>query len=108
MGDGTTNDAWTPIQTGLTATPPLTNVIKLGGRPYFTLAVKADGTIWAWGMNRYGQMGNGTVNPLPGPQVTVPGMVTNSWPGGTINNPRQVTCGYQFGAALTTNGTVWT
>jgi alpha-tubulin suppressor-like RCC1 family protein len=47
LGDGTTNDAWTPIQTGLTATPPLTNVTKLGGRPYFTLAVKADGTIWA-------------------------------------------------------------
>ncbi len=108
LGNGTTNDAWTPIQTGLGATPPLTNVTKLGGRPYFTLAVKSDGTIWAWGMNRYGQMGNGTVNPLPGPQVTVPGLVSNSWPGGAVNSPRQVTCGYQFGAALLTNGTVWT
>jgi alpha-tubulin suppressor-like RCC1 family protein len=108
LGDGTINDAWTPIQTGLTAMPPLTNVTKLGGRPYFTLAVKSDGTIWAWGMNRYGQMGNGTVNPLPGPQVTVPVLVSNSLPGGAINSPRQVTCGYQFGAALTTNGTVWT
>jgi alpha-tubulin suppressor-like RCC1 family protein len=108
LGDGTTNDAWTPIQTGLGAVPPLTSVIKLGGRPYFTLAVKSDGSVWAWGMNRYGQMGNGTVNPLPGPQVTVPVMVSNSAPGGPINNPLQVTCGYQFGAALTTNGTVWT
>ena len=108
LGNGTTNDSWTPTQAGLTAVPPLTSVTKLGGRPYFTLAVKADGTIWAWGMNRYGQMGNGTVNPLTGPQVTVPVMVSNSGPGGPINNPRQVTCGYQFGAALTTNGTVWT
>ena len=108
LGDGTTNDAWTPIQTGLTANPPLTNVIKLGGRPYFTLAVKSDGSIWAWGMNQLGQMGNGTVNPLSGPQVTVPVMVSNSAPGGPINSPMQVTCGYQFGAALLTNGTVWT
>src|SRR5579872_3960370 len=108
LGNGTTNDAWTPVQTGLTAVPPLTNVVMLGGRPYFTLAVKSDGTIWAWGMNQFGQMGNGTINPSPGPQVSVPVEVSNSWAGGTINHPLQVTCGYQFGAALTTNGTVWT
>jgi hypothetical protein len=108
LGDGTTNDEYTPIQVGLDSVPPLTSVIKLGGRPYFTLAVKSDGTIWAWGMNRYGQVGNGTVDPLSGPQVTVPVMVNSSSPGGSINNPREVTCGYQFGAALTTNGTVWT
>jgi alpha-tubulin suppressor-like RCC1 family protein len=59
-------------------------------------------------MNQFGQMGNGTLNPFSGPQATVPAMVTNSQPGGPINSPRQVTCGYQFGAALTTNGTVWT
>ena len=109
LGNGTTNDSWTPTQTGLTATPPLTNVVKLGGRPYFTLAEKADGTIWAWGMNQYGQMGDNTVNtPLSIPQVAVPVMVSNSAPGGQINGALQITCGYQFGAALATNGTVWT
>lgn len=109
LGDGTTNDSWVPTQAGLTANPPLTNVVKLGGRPYFTLAEKADGTIWAWGMNQFGQMGNGTVNtPLGSPQVLVPVMVSNSLPGQPINGALQVTCGYQFGVALLTNGTVWT
>ncbi len=108
LGNGTTNDSWTPVQTGLGAVPPLTSVVKLGGRPYFTLAVKSDGTIWAWGMNQFGQMGNGTVNSFSMPPVTVPGLVSNSSPGGPINSPIQVTCGYQFGAALATNGTVWT
>jgi alpha-tubulin suppressor-like RCC1 family protein len=60
-------------------------------------------------MNQYGQMGNSMVNsPLSVRQVAVPGLVSNSLPGGAINSPLQVTCGYQFGAALTTNGTVWT
>ena len=108
LGNGSTNDSWTPVQTGLGAMPPLTNVVMLGGRPYFTLAAKADGTIWAWGMNQYGQMGNGTVNSLVGPQVSVPGLVSNSQPGGPINGPREITCGYRVGAALATNGTVWT
>jgi alpha-tubulin suppressor-like RCC1 family protein len=104
LGDGTTNDAYTPIQTGLGSTPPLTSVIKLGGRPYFSLAEKSDGTIWAWGMNSFGQMGNGTVSPW----VATPALVSDSSPGGVINNALQITCGYQFGAALATNGTVWT
>jgi alpha-tubulin suppressor-like RCC1 family protein len=108
LGNGTTNDAYSPVQTGLGAVPPLTSVIKLGGRPYFTIAVKSDGTIWSWGMNQYGQMGNGTVNSQSGPQVTVPVQVSNSSAGGAINQPLQVTCGYQFGAAISTNGTVWT
>lgn len=107
LGNGTTNDSWIPVQAGLTANPPLTNVVKLGGRPYFTLAEKADGTIWAWGMNQFGQMGNGTVTPFSSPPNSVPVLVSNSQPGGPINSAAQITCGYQFGAALTTNGTVW-
>jgi alpha-tubulin suppressor-like RCC1 family protein len=107
LGNGTTNDSWVPVQAGLTATPLLSNVVKLGGRPYFTLAEKADGTIWAWGMNQFGQMGNGTVTPFSTPPNSVPVLVSNSQPGGPINGAAQITCGYQFGAALTKNGTVW-
>ncbi len=103
LGDGTTNDAATPIQVGLGCNPPLTGVTKLGGRTYFSLAVKSDGTIWGWGMNGSGQMGNGTA----GANVLTPVMVGNSQPGEAVNNPSQVTCGYTYGAALLTNGMVW-
>lgn len=61
LGDGTTNDAATPVQVGLNSVPPLVNVTKLGGRTYFSLAVKSDGSIWGWGMNSSGQMGNATM-----------------------------------------------
>jgi alpha-tubulin suppressor-like RCC1 family protein len=103
LGDGTTNDSALPIQTGLNSIPPLTNVTKLGGRTYFNLAAKSDGTVWAWGMGTSGQMGNGgTTN------CNSPVQVSNSQPGGAINNPRQISCGYTYGVALLTNGTVWT
>ena len=104
LGDGTTNSAALPVQVGLGSMPPLTNVTKLGGRTYFSLAVKSDGTIWGWGMNSSGQMGTGTMTSY---EVT-PVMVSSSQPGGAVNNPVQVSCGYTYGVALSTNGTVWT
>src|SRR6266404_6201705 len=103
LGDGTTNDAAIPIQVGLGSNPPLTNVTRLGGRTYFSLAVKSDGTIWGWGMNGAGQMGNGT----SGTNALTPVMVSNSQPGQAVNNPLQVSCGYTYGVALLTNGLVW-
>ena len=108
VGNGTTNDTATPVQVGLESVPPLSPVTKLGGRTYFNLAVKADGTVWGWGMNWSGQMGNGTVNSSSGVQVSVPVQVSNSQVGGAINNPVQVSCGYTYGVVLLTNGTVWT
>jgi alpha-tubulin suppressor-like RCC1 family protein len=108
LGNGTTNDASTPVQVGLGSVPPLTSVTKLGGRTYWTCAVKSDGTVWAWGMNQGGQLGNGTVNPTSGPQVTSPVQVNDSQAGGHIHNALQVSCGYTYGVALATNGTVWT
>ena len=109
LGDGTTNDESAPVQVGLGCVPPLGSVTKLGGRTYWNLAVKTDGTVWAWGMNQGGQLGNGTtISTLDPNQNTTPVQLTNSRAGGVINNPIQVSCGYTYGVALATNGTVWT
>lgn len=56
LGDGTTFDSLTPIQvSGLT---DVVAVQAASGR--FSLALKADGTVWTWGANYLGQLGNGT------------------------------------------------
>ncbi|MGV3518802.1 RCC1 domain-containing protein [Luteitalea sp.] len=57
VGDGTTTQRTSPV-----ALTSLTNVTQLAAGPSgeFTLALKADGTVYAWGRNTYGQLGDGT------------------------------------------------
>ncbi|MDF2523503.1 MAG: repeat-containing protein [Clostridiales bacterium] len=43
----------------------LNNVKSLAVGEYHALALKEDATVWAWGRNNYGQIGNGsTINSL--------------------------------------------
>jgi len=48
-------------------------VVALAAGEEHLLAVKSDGTLWAWGRNEAGQLGIGTVNTPSGP-VQVPGL----------------------------------
>ncbi|MEK7078973.1 MAG: hypothetical protein AAB929_02785, partial [Patescibacteria group bacterium] len=61
LGDGTTTDRYTPVQvSGLTNVLPVPTFIAGGGD--HSIALKDDGTVWAWGSNAYGQLGDGTWN----------------------------------------------
>jgi alpha-tubulin suppressor-like RCC1 family protein len=66
----------------------------------YTAAVKTDGTLWTWGRNSYGQLGDNTTGQRNAP-VQVFGSATN-W--------KQVTCGFSnyATAAIKTDGTLWT
>jgi alpha-tubulin suppressor-like RCC1 family protein len=59
-------------------------------------AVAANGSLWAWGDNSYGQLGNGTTTESVSP-VQVPGLT------GIVN----VAAGDNFALALRQDGTVW-
>src|ERR1019366_8000856 len=51
----------------------LNGVIALAAGGYHTLALKSDGTVWAWGYNVAGQLGDGTTTDRNIPiQVIVP------------------------------------
>ncbi|HYO66162.1 MAG TPA: hypothetical protein VEU33_08775 [Archangium sp.] len=55
MGDGTATRRLTPVQvTGLTG------VVAVATNSSHALALHTDGTVWAWGNNQYGQLGDGT------------------------------------------------
>ena len=67
----------------------------------FTMAIKTDGTLWGWGRNLYGQLGN---NSVTGAFVGVSSPV-QTVSGGT--NWKQVSCGDIHTAAIKTDGTLW-
>jgi len=71
-----------------------------GTGPSFTVALKADGTVWAWGNNQYGQLGDGTTTSRSVP-TKVAGLsdVTAVAAAGSFN------CGYIV--ALKSDGTLW-
>jgi alpha-tubulin suppressor-like RCC1 family protein len=62
-----------------------------------TGAIKTDGTLWVWGYNYYGQLGDGTIVAKSSPVQTVAG--------GT--NWKQVSIG-ETSSAIKTDGTLWT
>jgi alpha-tubulin suppressor-like RCC1 family protein len=68
-----------------------------------TLAVKRDGTVWSWGANDAGQLGNGNVGPA---FVADPAPVLGVGGSGTLSGVRDLSCGYNFVLALMPDGTV--
>src|SRR5664279_5468887 len=56
LGNGTTTDSSTPVQV---AGPAGVTAIA-GGRGGTGYALRRDGTVWAWGSNGHGELGNGT------------------------------------------------
>ncbi|MBF0257692.1 MAG: hypothetical protein HQK62_02455 [Desulfamplus sp.] len=87
LGDGTTVESSTPVQV-----INLSKVYKIVGGFYHTVALKTDGTLWAWGANDKGQLGNGTTteSPIPleviFPTVTAPTVETAPVTSITINS----------------------
>jgi len=91
LGDGTTNDAHTPVLVS-----GLTNVVAISGRAYHCLALKSDGTVWGWGWNANGQLGGPVTN-----AVLLPVQVIG------LTNPATISAAYTISLTLMSNGTVW-
>ncbi len=71
-------------------------VIQVSSSGSHTVALKSDGTVWAWGSNRYGQLGDGSTTDSPTP-VQVSG----------LTGVTAVAAGGVHTAALKSDGTVW-
>jgi len=96
LGIGSSSSALyysSPIQVGA-----LTNWKQVSSSKNFdsVLAIKTDGTLWSWGNNTFGQLGNGNTTYYSSPiQI------------GALTNWKQVTNGQAFSVAMKTDGTLW-
>ena len=77
---------------------------QISGGGYHTLALRNDGTVWAWGSNTAGQLGNGTVcDPVAGTncQSDTPMPVVG------LVGVKEIAAGFYYSLALKTDGSVW-
>jgi alpha-tubulin suppressor-like RCC1 family protein len=93
LGDGTTMSAkWytiVPVEV-----KGLGNVTMISAGPWQSVALKSDGTVWSWGANGVGNLGDGTLEDRHSP-VQVKG----------LNNVTSVSSGF---FAIKSDGSVWT
>jgi alpha-tubulin suppressor-like RCC1 family protein len=70
--------------------------VQIAAGRQHSLGIKSDGTLWAWGLNLYGQLGDGTTT-----QRTSPVQI------GTATNWSQIAAGEYHSLAIQSDGTLW-
>jgi uncharacterized repeat protein (TIGR02543 family) len=98
LGNGTTTNGSLPAQVvGPGGTGYLTGIVAVMGGEQHNLALKSDGTVWAWGLNQEEQLGDGnTTNSSTPVQVS-----------GLTSIVKLGSRGYHS-VAVKSDGTVWT
>jgi alpha-tubulin suppressor-like RCC1 family protein len=93
LGNGTITDRSSPVL----VVGGFTDWVQVSGGSYHSLGVRANGTVWAWGYNGSGQLGDGTLISRSSP-VSVVGGFTD-WISASGGSSHSV--------AVRANGTVW-
>jgi hypothetical protein len=93
IGNG---NPWWKFQAIPAQVPNLSNIVKVASSYDHTLALTADGTVWAWGANSSGQLGDGTNQSRQAPvQVSA------------LTNVIAIAASYSCSLAMKSDGTIW-
>jgi alpha-tubulin suppressor-like RCC1 family protein len=99
LGDGSVSAANPGGKPRPTQVVGLADVVAIAAGGRHSIAAKRDGTVWTWGANSFGQLGNGLFSSAAQPlAVKVQGLA----------NVVEVSGGYYHSAALRVDGTIWT
>lgn len=96
LGNGSTSSNYDIFAPGNTLSKIMDNVVQVSCSSNNIAAVKQDGSLWVWGRNTAGQVGNGEKSQDP---VTRPVKI--------MDDVAKVQLAGGFGIALKTNGTMW-
>jgi alpha-tubulin suppressor-like RCC1 family protein len=91
LGDGTNFHRYTPFQISTQTDWSQISV----SQNHFSFAIKTNGTLWGWGNNTQGYLGNGTVS---GTNIPVQ-IGTGLW--------KNIACGMSMAIGIKTDGTLW-
>lgn len=89
---------WTTLDEPVQCNSMTDSVVAIAAGSVHSLALKSDGTVWAWGRNSTGQLGNGMTSNTP---VTDPVQVTG------LTDVVRITAFVNTSYAIRSDGTVW-
>jgi alpha-tubulin suppressor-like RCC1 family protein len=91
LGTGSTESSASPqLVSGISGT-----ITQVAAGWYHSLALGSDGTVWAWGDNQYGELGDGNFTQSDTPVKL------------GLSNVTQIAAGDDWSLALRSDGTVW-
>src|ERR1035437_4961518 len=93
FGNGNVTSSNVPVP----AASSLAGITAVAAGAYHALALKNDGTVWAWGGNGYGQLGYGTNT-----NIDIPVQVSS------LTGVIAIAAGKYHSLAVKNDGTVWT
>lgn len=102
LGTGNFTPTRNPVAVRAAAGGNLTGITAIAASDDHALALKADGTVLAWGRNVNGQLGDGT----PSANSALPRTVETA-PGIPLANVTAIAAGAEHSLALRSDGTVW-
>ena len=104
LGDGTTTSRYSPGKVvGPAGDGFLADIVAVSAGGYHSMALKSDGTVWTWGLNGDGRLGDGTTTSRQTPvQVVLAGGQAY------LTSVAAVAAGVDHSVALRVDGTVWT
>ena len=97
LGDNSITRKSSPVQTAAFGSNWLKPASSSATNTRFSAAIKDDGTLWTWGYNLNGQLGDNTGLSKSSPVQTIAG--GTDW--------TEVSCGYSFTSAVKKDGTLW-
>jgi alpha-tubulin suppressor-like RCC1 family protein len=102
LGNGTNTSSNVPVAVDTSGILSGKTITQVAAGYYYSIALASDGTVYTWGYNYYGQLGNGNTTSS---NVPVAVFTSGSLSGKTIT---QVAAGESHSIALASDGTVYT
>ncbi len=101
-GNGSDRSNFVAVVTSTAPVAPLAGIVKAAAGFYHTIALGADGRVWAWGYNSYGQLGVGDKTHR---SVATPVLDPDD-PTGYLTGVADIAAGYYASYALKADGSV--
>jgi len=101
-GDGETQSHTSPMQIG-----SLTDWAQIAMGEKHSIATKTDGTLWSWGYNSTGQLGQDNTTQLDSPNQVGSLTTWGSDVGPSGNGNAQISCGKGTSQMIMNDGTLW-